>query len=138
MEKLRIAVATDDGERFVARHFGDAEYYDVYDLTPDGSEFVLRVPNHTEEEDGHADPTKAKGIAGLLRQQGVQVALTRVFGPNIKRIKSKVVCVLTAFEEVAKGIEMAQGNFEAIVAEWEKGEDRSFLDLRKSERREWI
>ena len=131
MEKLRIAVATDDGEKFVARHFGDAEYYDVYDLTPDGSEFVLRVANHTEEENGHADPTKARGIVGLLRKQGVQVALTRIFGPNIKRIKSKVVCVLTSCEEVAEGLEFAQGQFEAIEAEWEKGEERNFLNLRK-------
>ena len=41
----------------------------------------------------------------------IAVALTRIFWPNIKRIKSKVVCVLTAFEEVAKGLELAQGNF---------------------------
>ncbi len=115
----------------MARNFGDARYYDVYDLTPDESGFVLRVTKHTEEEDGHPDPTKAKGIAGLLRKQGVQVALTRIFGPNIKRIKSQVVCVLTAFGEVAKGLELAQGNFKVILAEWEKGEDRSFLDLRK-------
>ena len=132
MKNIRIAVATDDGEKFVARHFGDAEYYDVYDLTPDGSEFVLRVANHTEEEDGHADPRKAKGIVGLLRKQGVQVALTRIFGPNIKRIKSKVVCVLTSLEEVAEGLELAQSNFEAITAEWEKGEDRGFLSFKNS------
>ena len=131
MEELRIAVATDDGECFVARHFGDAEYYDVYDITPEGSKFVLRISNNTEEENGHADPTKAKGIAGLLLDQGVQVALTRIFGPNIKRIKSKFVCILTAYEEVAKGLELAQGNFQAIAAEWEKGQDRDFLDLRK-------
>ena len=131
MENLRIAVATDDGETFVGRHFGDAEFYDVYDLTPGGSEFILRVENRTEEEEGHADPRKAGGIARLLKQQGVQAAMTRIFGPNIKRIKSKFVCILTGHEEVAEGLKTAREQFDAIAAEWDKGEERNFLDLRK-------
>ena len=131
MEPLRVAVATDDGNSFVARHFGDAEFFDIYDVLPEGSKFILRVANVTEEEGGHADPKKARGVVGLLRNQGVQVGLTRLFGPNIKRIKSKLVCVLTGREEIAEGLEMLQRNFPAVAGEWEKGEERSFLDLRK-------
>ncbi len=132
MDKFRIALATDDGDSFVARHFGDAEFYDLYDLTPQGAEFVLRVPNRTGEEDGHADPKKAKGIAGLLKKQGVQVAMTRVFGPNIKRIRSKFVCVLTSHDKVGPGLELARESFPLIATEWELGEERGFLDLRRS------
>ncbi|RKZ15924.1 dinitrogenase iron-molybdenum cofactor biosynthesis protein [bacterium] len=130
MAQLRIAVATDDGKSFVGRHFGDAEFYDVYDVSPAGSEFVVRVENQTEEEEGHADPNKARGIVGILKKQGVQVGLTRIFGPNIKRIKSKFVCVLTGHEAVSDGLDLIRGNFETVVAEWDKGEERDFLDLR--------
>ena len=133
MDSLRVAAATDDGEKFVGRQFGDAEFYDVYDVSRESSEFIRRVANKTEEEeDVHADPKKAKGIAAILKKQGVQVAVTRVFGPNIKRIKSKFVCVLTAHEEVAKGLDLIRENFETIATEWEKGEERNFLDLRRS------
>jgi len=131
MAELRVAAATDDGESFVGRHFGDAEFYDVYNVSPASVEFVVRVENRTEEEEGHADPRKAKGIVGILKKHGVQVGLTRVFGPNIKRIKSKLVCVLTGHEAVSDGLDMVRGNFETIVAEWDKGEDRNFLDLRR-------
>jgi len=132
MEKLRVAAATDDGENFVDRHFGDAEFFDLYDVSPAGVEFILRVENRTEEEEGHADPKKAKDIVGILKKQGVQVGLTRVFGPNIKRIKSKIVCTLTARETVSDGLEQIRENFDTIIAEWEKGEDRNFLDLRRN------
>ena len=131
MKKLRIATATDDGEHFVTRHFGDADYYDVYDVTPEGITFVLRIENRMGEEEGHADPKKAKGVVGLLKEHGVQVGLTRVFGPNLKRIKSKIVCVLTARDSVASGLEMLRDNFAAASDEWDKGEERNFLDLRK-------
>lgn len=131
MDQLRVAVATDDGRTFVGRHFGDAEFYDVYSLTPEGSEFLERVTNESGPESTHADPVKAKGIAGLLLGRQVQVALTRAFGPNIKRIKRKFVCVLTPHPEVTAGLAQAQENFPALVREYERGEERGFLDLRR-------
>lgn len=132
MDELRVAVATDDGEKFVGCHFGAAEYYDVYNLTPTGYEFILRVVNSIDEELGHGDPRKARGIVSILKKEGVQVGLTRRFGPNIKRIKSKIVCVLTGHEVVVRGLEMICENFESIAAEWQKGDERTILDLRKN------
>ena len=130
METLRVAVATDDGEVFVARHFGDAEFYDLYDVSAGSANFVQRVANGIGEEEGHADPRKAKGIAGLLQAEGAQVALTRAFGPNIKRIKAKFVCVLSGRDSVTGGLAQMQRHFTAVEAEWNRGEERNFLDLR--------
>lgn len=131
MEKLRVAAATDDGKTFVDRHFGDAEFFHVYDVSPTGAEFILSMENRTEEEEGHADPKKAKGIVGILKKEGVEVGLTRAFGPNIKRIKSKIVCVLTSRQTVSEGLELIRENFDTVVAEWDKGEDRHFLNLKR-------
>ncbi len=131
MKKLRVSAATDDGENFVGRHFGDAKFFHVYDISTSGTEFILSVENKTEEEDGHADPKKAKGVVGILKKQGVQVGMTRFFGPNIKRIKSKLVCILTSRESVSDGLELLQEHFDTVVTEWAKGEDRSILDLRE-------
>lgn len=135
MESLRVACATDDGTFFVDRHFGDAEHYDIYDVSPDSVRFIKRIDNSTEEEEEevHADPKKAKGIASILRQESVQVALTKVFGPNIKRIKSKFVCILSGSLEMEQGIRKVQQNFPRVLAEWQQGEARNFLDFRKIE-----
>ncbi len=131
METLRVAAATDDGRSFVDRHFGDAAFYDVYEVTREGWARVHRVANGTAEETGHADPVKARGVAGVLQAQGVQVALTLGFGPNLKRIKSKFVCIMTGQHDVTAGLVQVQRNFEVVAREWGKGEERDFLDLRR-------
>lgn len=135
MDSLRVACATDDGTSFVNRHFGDAEHYDIYDVSSESVRFVKRIDNSTEEEEEevHADPKKAKGIASILRQESVQVALTKVFGPNIKRIKSKFVCILSGSLEIEQGILKVQQNFPRVLEAWQQGEERYFLDFRKIE-----
>jgi len=30
--KLRVAFATDDGKTFIGKHFGDARFYDIFEL----------------------------------------------------------------------------------------------------------
>ena len=130
MESMRLAVATDDGEQFMDRHFGDAAFYSIFDLSAAACEYVGRVNNDVGEEEGHADPKKAKGIAGILKQEGVQVTVARVFGPNIKRIKKHFVCVLTGRELIEDGLELLQRNYPEILAEFEKGEERAYLNWR--------
>ena len=135
MEKLRVACATDDGIHFVDRHFGDAQHYDIYEVFPGRITFIKRIDNSTEEEaeEVHGDPKKAKGIAGILTGEDVQAATTRVFGPNIMRIKEKFVCILSGTPEIEKGLEKIRQNFALVVEEWMKGGDRNFLDFRKVE-----
>ncbi len=130
MDRLRVAVATNDGKSFVDRHFGDADFYDVYEVSRDGWTHVHRLTNRVEEETGHADPQKAKGIAKMLHGQSVQVALTQAFGPNLERIKSKFVCILTGQPNVAAGLIQIQRKLALVAEEWEKGETRSWLDFR--------
>jgi len=130
MEQMRLAVATDDGEHFMGRHFGDAEFFEIFEFSGSGYEIVGRVTNDLDEEEGHADPEKAKGIAGILGEQGVQVTAAKVFGPNIKRIKKRFVCVLTRHEKISDGLEMLMEGYPEIIAEFEKGGERGFLDWR--------
>ncbi len=132
MEKFKVACATDDGSTFVGRHFGEAFHYDVYEVSPDHIRFLKRVDNTTEEdEEIHADPKKAKGISGILKAEQIHVVTTKIFGPNIMRIKSNFVCVLSGSDEIEVGLLKIQQNLSRIHEEWEKGPDRSFLDFRK-------
>lgn len=126
---IRAAFATDDGETFIKRHFGDAEYYLIYDIDPAGCRFVKKIENTTEEEqeEVHADPKKAKGVARMLQNEGVTTAVCPVFGPNIKRIRKKFVCILTDAVPIDQAAEVLRNHYSEIEAEWNKGEDRKHL-----------
>ena len=129
---LITAFATDDGKVFMDRHFGDANYYDIYKISASGMEFIKRIDNTTEEEDEeiHADPKKAKGISGLLKKEKVQVVVSKVFGPNIKRIKKNFVCIIMSKKEnISDSISFVQQKFDTIDKEWNKGEERLILKV---------
>jgi len=130
--KFNIAFATDDGESFIDRHFGDSKYYDIYEISETNSAFVKRIKNTTEEdnEEIHADPKKAKGVVSLFKGENIKVLVSKVFGPNIKRIKTKFVCILMN-NKINKSIESLQQNIDLINDEWEKGEERNHLNLKK-------
>ena len=130
--KINVAFATDNGKTFMDRHFGDAEYYDVYEISKTDSKFIKRIFNTTEEdnEDVHADPNKAKGVAGLFKNENVKVVVSKFFGPNIKRIKKKFACVLMNDNNILGSIKNIQQNIYIIDNEWSKGEERSHLNLK--------
>lgn len=129
-QRLRVAAATDDGQLFVDRHFGDAEFYEVFEMSCDGFTCVCRIENRTKDGEVHADPRKARGIAGILAEKGVQVAVGKAFGPNIKRIRKRFVCVLLDHEEIRSALEEIMSRFSEIVTELERGERRAHLDWR--------
>ena len=128
--KLRVAFATDDGKTFMGRHFGDARFYDIYELDGDQASFIKRIENTVdEEEDVHADPKKAKGISTLLLDEKVTVVVSKIFGPNIKRIKKKFVCIVVRDDEIDVGLKKICNNIEKIYIEWEKGNERKHILL---------
>ncbi len=128
-ESLVIAVATDDGKEFIDRHFGDAAYYYIYRLFPDSIEFLKRIENTTEEERMHADPVKAQGITGTLKKEKVQVAVSRIFGPNIKRIGKKFVCVLIRHGSIEESFALLQKQFSLLLNALNAGEERTSIKL---------
>lgn len=127
---VRAAFATDDGHTFISRHFGDARYFDIYDIDGGSAVFVKRIENTIEEDESvHADPKKAGGITGLLMGEGVTVAVSRVFGPNIKRIKTKFVCILVNDSDISIATSRIQSSLDAVLSEFSKGADRNFLNF---------
>lgn len=130
---LKIAFATDDGHSYMDRHFGDALHYDIYTISESTATFIKRISNSTEEddEDIHADPKKAGEITKLLKTNGAQVLVSSVFGPNIKRIRKKFVCIFMNDAQIKTSIIKLQRIIEQISVEWKKGEERDFLNLRE-------
>lgn len=130
MHQLRVAFATDDTTTFMDRHFGDAMYYSVYDLTATGASFVKQIANTVENDDKvHADPVKAGGIMNLLNNEGVNIVASKAFGPNIVRIKKRFVCVMMNDRTIDAALLRLVDNHAVVEAEWVKGEARSHLNL---------
>jgi predicted Fe-Mo cluster-binding NifX family protein len=128
--KLRVAFATDDGKMFMKRHFGDAMFYDIYEISERESFFIKRLENTTsEEETQHADVQKAKGISSLLKKDGIHIVVSQVFGPNIKRIKKKFVPLIVKEPGIEQAINVIQQNISVILKEWERGTERKHVIL---------
>ena len=126
---LRVALATDDGIRFVDRHFGDAKYYYVYEIDELNANFIRSIPNNSVEEEKHADPKKAKSIVNILKDDEIQVGVNLQFGPNIKRVKRHFVPVIIDTEFIDQGLNKLIDNYDRLVELWDKGEERSYLRL---------
>jgi predicted Fe-Mo cluster-binding NifX family protein len=128
--KFKVAFATDNGKTFMSRHFGDADFYDIYEIDGNKANFIKRIDNTVdEEEEVHADPKKAKGISKLLLNENVNVVVSKIFGPNIKRIKKKFVCIVVRDEKIDESMEKICNNINKIYNEWEKGEERKHLSF---------
>ena len=132
MEKFISAFATDDGKSFIDRHFGDADFYDIYEISSQEIKLLKRIDNTTEEDDdesGHGDPVKAQGVTGMLKKEGVNMAVSRVFGPNLKRIKKKFLCILAGKRSIEESLKILQKRFPSLLDEWNVGEERTFIKL---------
>ena len=123
MENVNIivAVATDDGKEFMDRHFGDALFYHLYDVTPGGYRFRESLENRAPEEKGHADPEKARGVAGPLKKRGVRVVLSRQYGPNLKRIRKQFLCLVSKGGTIQDALENIKGRHEEIMGGLDRG-----------------
>jgi len=132
MEKFITAFATDNEKSFTNNHFGDADCYMIYEISLSDVKFIKKISNTSEEEDEeiHADPKKAKSVAKMLKNENVNVVVSRIYGPNINRIKKKFVCVLMDNEEISECPNIIQKKLNVIIDEWNKGEDRNYLNFR--------
>jgi predicted Fe-Mo cluster-binding NifX family protein len=130
--KITAAFATDEGKSFMDRHFGDARYFDVYEIDENGSSFLKRIDNSTdkdESDDVHGDPAKAGGIMGLLLKENVNVAVSKNFGPNMKRILKKFACVRFSGNDIGECIKHIQKNIDIISVELGNGGERRHISL---------
>ncbi len=130
MYYLRFAIASIDGEKLFDGHFGESDYYLIYDLNNERYEFIEQIKNLAKdfEEREHGDKRKAMKVSDLLSE--CEALCGRAFGPNIKRIVKKFVPVVVRVEKVEEALRLLQESYESILKEYEKGEDRKHLVLK--------
>ena len=126
--ELFMAFATDNGKNFNDDHFGMARYYHIYRFRDDKEEFVEQRENVEFQEDEskkHGDPAKAQATSSVLG--GVDVLVSKKFGPNITRMVDKFVCVIVRTNVISDAINIVKDHMEEVIAEKNKTKDRRHL-----------
>jgi predicted Fe-Mo cluster-binding NifX family protein len=130
--ELLIAFATDNGKNFNDDHFGMATYYHIYRFSDDGEEFVGQRENVEFQEDGskkHGDPEKARATSSVLK--GVDVLVSKKFGPNITRMVDRFVCVVVRAKAISEAVRIVKNHMDEVVEEKNKTKDRRYLILKE-------
>jgi nitrogen fixation protein NifX len=79
--RLRIAIASRDGQALNA-HFGSAEKFMVYDVTPEGHAFVRAIEmSHVSDESGdHKAESEDKNAGKIAALAGCDIVLVLAIG----------------------------------------------------------
>lgn len=131
MDSLRVAIASNDGINFNKEHFGDSNYYYIYEMGKDQISFIKKINNAAKdiEEKSHADLNKAGGVSKILKKENIQVVLSGVFGPNLKRITKNFVCIIIRSGNLEDGLTRISHEYTQIKEVWERGEMRNHLQF---------
>ena len=114
--ELFIAFATDNGTNFNDDHFGMAQYYQIYRFCDDGEEFVEQRENvefQEYESEKHGDPAKAQATSSVLK--GIDVLVSKKFGPNLTRMVNKFVCVAVRTNVISDAIKIVKNHANKFV-----------------------
>lgn len=131
MKTLICAFGTDNGIEFTPRHFGDSARFDSFEIDIESVTFLKQILNNSEEEKVHADPKKAGSIANILKQDKVQVVISKHFGPNILRLMKKFVCIKTSSDSIEDEQKIIQENIDLIVSVLLEGDSRGYIVQKK-------
>ena len=126
-KNIIVAFASDDNKNLSKNHFGEAKKYLIYEISESSFSKIKTIENTSPEEKMHGNPNKSKGVAAILKPNGVKVIVNKAFGRNLSRMQQKFVCIISSIPEINKNIAKIQENFNTIFTELKKGEDRNFL-----------
>ncbi len=126
-QTLLVAVGTRDGRVLNEGHFGDSSIFLIYEIRDGQARFIEDRSNIPYEEQGHGDPGKARVMAGLLSD--VDVLVARRFGPNVKRMLHRFVCVRTRVETAQEAMQLVTASVPLLWDALESGESRDLVVL---------
>ncbi|WP_048147986.1 NifB/NifX family molybdenum-iron cluster-binding protein [Palaeococcus ferrophilus] len=120
---LKVAFGMEDDEHLIDAHYGDSEFFAIYEVCEDGSVKLLEKRHNKardfeeEEDEGHGDPRKFKAVVGQLLDVDVLAAFR--MGPNFLRIRDKTnkVAFFTRTRDLSVALQRVVENFDDL---WEQ------------------
>ena len=104
--EINIAFALSQNGAFEKKHFGDADKYQIYNLSNEVFKLIHEEVNPfkvMDESSVHGTEKKANNIIGFLSQKNVSVVVSRKFGGNIKHIVKHFIPV-QVYEETPEKV----------------------------------
>ncbi|GEM_PF-2313550 len=110
---MLVACATNDNINLIDDHFGDATYFDIYEVNK--ADYVLKesIVNNTTS-DQHSDPKKAKQILELLHSNGIHLLVNKAFGANITTVNKFLLPVVIRVDSIEEILKLIQNSFDFI------------------------
>lgn len=116
---LKVAFGMEDDEKLIDAHYGDSEFFAIYEVCEDGSVKLLekrhnKARDFEEHDGGHGDPGKFKAVVGQLLDVDVLAAFR--MGPNFLRIRDKTdkVAFFTRTRDLKLALQRVMENFEEL------------------------
>ncbi len=114
---LIFAFALNNDNQFEAAHFGDAEKFAIYEQKENQIVFRKDIEN-IHRKGAHGDPKKGTAIINFLKENQVNVIVSREFGRNIIMVNKHFIPVLIAKEKPEKVVAILQDKLHWILDEW--------------------
>lgn len=119
-EPLLVAIGTDDGSHVKADgHVGMSKYFQIWAYKNGEASYREMRENVKYKEDEsktHGDPGKARATASTL--ENIDVLIGEIFGPNISRLKNKLVCaVVRDGRTITQAVDILKENVIEILEE---------------------
>lgn len=124
--KVKVAFAVSNKNEFEAKHFGDADKYLVYQWDDEKLTNELELINHSKEMDEsgvHGSNLKGNSIIAMLKEQGVEVLVSKQFGKNIKMVNKYFVPVLISTSSVEEACRILLRNSNELEENLQKDKD---------------
>ncbi len=117
---LKVAFGMEDEEHLIDAHYGDSEFFTVYEVCEDGRVKLLeKRPNKAKdfEEEEHGDPRKFKAVVSQLLDVDLLAAFR--MGPNFLRIRDRTnkVAFFTRTRDLKLALQRVVENFSSL---WEQ------------------
>ncbi|WP_297068855.1 NifB/NifX family molybdenum-iron cluster-binding protein [Thermococcus sp.] len=126
---LKVAFGMESDEMLIDAHYGDSEFFAIYEICKDGSIKLLekrlnKAKDFKEKE--HGDPRKFKAVVSQLLDVDVLAAFR--MGPNFLRIRDKTnkVAFFTRTRDLKLALQRVVENFDEL---WEQvGEKKRAIE----------
>jgi len=122
MRCLKVAFGMENDETLIDAHYGDSEFFAIYEVCEDGSVKLLekrhnKAKDFEEHDEGHGDPRKFKAVVSQLLDVDVLAAFR--MGPNFLRIRDKTnkVAFFTRTRDLSVALERLIENFDDIYTQ---------------------
>ncbi len=121
-KNIRFAFAVSHAKAFESCHFGDADMYLIFEWNGEKIAFKNDLKNpykNMDESQGHGSPKKGKAIIDLLKENDIQVMVSKQFGKNITLVNRFFIPIIIDKETIEDALNVLSQHLNWIKDELE-------------------